>query len=40
MRDFIKINAQEDTSPRTLWETLKCVIHGESIKFCTLQRKI
>ena len=30
--DFIVTNAQEDTSPHTLWETLKYIIRGETIK--------
>ena len=37
--DFIVTNAQEDTSPHTLWETLKCIIRGETIKFCALRKK-
>ena len=38
--DFIATKAQEDTSPHTLWETLKCSIRGETIKFCALRKKI
>ena len=37
--DFIETNAQVDTSPHTLWETLKCIIRGEIIKFCALRKK-
>ena len=38
--DFIEINVQENTSLHTLWETLKCVIRGETIKFCTLKKNL
>ena len=38
--DFIVTNAQEDMSPHTLWETLKCIIRGETIKFCVCEKKI
>ena len=37
--DFLITNTREYTSPHILWETLKCVIRGETIKFCALRKK-
>ena len=37
--DVLITNTREYTSPHILWETLKCVIRGETIKFCDLRKK-
>ena len=37
--DFLITNTQEYTSPHIFWETLKCVIRGETIKFSTQRKK-
>ena len=39
INDFIVTNTREYTSLHILWKTLKCVIRGETIKFCTLRKK-
>ena len=39
INDFLITNTREYTSPHILWETLKCVIRGETIKFCALRKK-
>ena len=39
INDFLITNTREYTSPHNLWETLKCVIRGETIKFCALRKK-
>ena len=39
INDFLVTNTRERMSPHTLWETLKCVIRGETIKFCVLLKK-
>ena len=39
INEFLITNTREYTSPHILWETLKCVIRGETIKFCTLRKK-
>ena len=36
---FLLTNTREYTSPHILWETLECVIRGETIKFCALRKK-
>ena len=40
LSDLVEINAQEDTSAHTLWETLKCLIQGETIKYFTKKKKL
>ena len=37
--DFLITNTQEYTSPHIFWETSKCVIRGETIKFSTQRKK-
>ena len=39
INDFLITNTREYISPHILWETLKCVIRGETIKFCALRKK-
>ena len=39
INDFLITNTREYTSPHILWKTLKCVIRGETIKFCALRKK-
>ena len=33
INDFLITNTRECTSPHILWETLKCVVRGETISF-------
>ena len=33
-------NPKGHVSPYTLWESLKCVIRGETIKYCAEKKKI
>ena len=37
--NFLVFNTREYASPYVLWETLKCVIRREAIKFCALRKK-
>ena len=39
INDFLITNTREYTSPYILWETLKCVIRGETIKFCATKKE-
>ena len=39
INDFLITNTREYTSPHILWESLKCVIRGKTIKFCALRKK-
>ena len=39
INDFLITNTRDYTSPHILWETLKCVIRRETIKFCALRKK-
>ena len=39
INDFLITTTREYTLPHILWGTLKFVIRGETIKFCTLQKK-
>ena len=39
INDFLITNTREYTSPRILWETLKCVIRGDTTKFCALRKR-
>ena len=32
-------NPKGHVSPHTLWESLKCVIRGETIKYCAIKKK-
>lgn len=38
--DFLSTNNSNDMSPSLLWETLKVVIRGEIISFCSRRRKL
>ena len=38
--DFRLNNPEGHVSPHILWDSLKCVIRGETIKYCTLKKKI
>ena len=38
INDFLITNTRKYTSPHILWETLKCVIRGETIMFSTLRK--
>ena len=37
--DFEKNNPKGHVTPHVRWETLKCVIRGETIKYCSLLKK-
>ena len=39
VNDFLIINSREYTSPHVLWETLKGLMRGKTIKFCALRKK-
>ena len=39
INDFLITNTRKYKSPHILWETLTCVIRGETIKFCALRKK-
>ena len=39
INDFLITNTREYTSPNILWETLKCVIRGETIKFALYEKR-
>ena len=38
--EFLINNPRGHVSPHCLWETLKCIIRGESIQFCAQRKKI
>ena len=39
INDFLITNTREYRPPHISWETLKCLIRGETIKFCALRKK-
>ena len=39
INDFEKSNPKGHVTPHIRWETLKCVIRGEAIKYCSLLKK-
>uniref|UniRef100_A0A803K7A0 Reverse transcriptase domain-containing protein n=1 Tax=Xenopus tropicalis TaxID=8364 RepID=A0A803K7A0_XENTR len=39
IRQTIEENNHSDISPATLWETLKCVLRGKLISFCSILKK-
>ena len=40
INDFLIANTREYTSPHVIWETLKCLIRGETkLKFCAVRKK-
>ena len=39
IREFRINNPKSHVSPHTLWESLKCVIQGETIKYCAEKKK-
>ena len=39
INDFLLTNTDGHASPHILWESLKCVIRGETIKYCSLKKK-
>ena len=39
-REFRINNPKGHVSPHTLWESLKCVIRGETIKYCAKKKKL
>ena len=39
IREFRINNPKGHVSPHTLWESLKCVIRGETIKYCAEKQK-
>ena len=34
INDFLLTNPEGHVSPHVLWESLKCVVRGETIKYC------
>ena len=40
IREFCINNPKGHVSPHTLWELLKCVIRGETIKYCAEKKKL
>ena len=39
INDFLHTNPEGHVSPHILWESLKCVVTGETIKCCALKKK-
>ena len=39
INDFLLTNPEGHVSPHILWESLKCVVRGETIKYCALKKK-
>ena len=39
INDFLLTNPEGHVSPHILWESLKCVVRGETIKYCALEKK-
>ena len=39
INDFLLTNPEGHVSPHVLWEFLKCVVRGETIKYCAVKKK-
>ena len=39
INDFLLINPEGHVSPHILWESLKCVVRGETIKCCAVKKR-